>query len=573
MTNMQDVPQQNWLPQQLATLFLRLDPGLDDSVLALLAELVQANQAGHVCLPIAHRPEYRRLQASPLLGGAGQYAPLVLDDAGRLYFARHWFDEQQLAREMRRLAADSQGWPAARVAEVLALLFPASAPQPDRQKLAAALAARQRLLVVSGGPGTGKTTTVVRLMAMLAMLVERPLVMAMAAPTGKAAARLSESVRMAQAQLPVGDAIRQQLPQQAATLHRLLGLRPGAARPRYHQGQPLPLDVLVVDEASMIDQALMARLLEALPAHARLILLGDRDQLASVDAGAVLGDLCSQLVYRPATRNWLQQACGQELPADEGEAGSMADSVVLLTHSHRFRADSGIGELARLVNRGEAAAALGLLQAGEHADIAYQSRVEDEQLLRPRLPYLQAIMADAPLGEVQQAFSRFMLLMAERQQVIQANQHIEHLLEQAAYKQAGRDWYAGRPVMITANDYGIGLFNGDIGFTIPRQQGLRVAFPTADGGWRELAPGRLPPHETVFAMTVHKSQGSEFSEVCLQLSEQPGAMLNRALVYTAITRARDSFVLAGKPEVWCEAIRQLPLRYSGLADLLRKPLA
>ncbi|WP_199055481.1 AAA family ATPase, partial [Aquitalea sp. ASV15] len=276
------------LPQQLSQLLLRLDPALDDSTLALVSELAAANQAGHVCLPIAHRPERRLLQASPVLGAPGSYAPLILDAAGRLYFARHWFDEQSLARKLAQLAADQRPLPASTLAPVLHQLFPAlPAGQPDRQKLAAALAARQRLLVVSGGPGTGKTTTVVRLLAMLAMLAERPQVMVMAAPTGKAAARLSESVRNARDSLPVADSVRAQLPQQAQTLHRLLGLRPGAAQPRYHAGQPLPLDVLVVDEASMIDLALMARLLEALPAQARLILLGDRDQLASVDAGAV----------------------------------------------------------------------------------------------------------------------------------------------------------------------------------------------------------------------------------------------------------------------------------------------
>ncbi|RMC94370.1 exodeoxyribonuclease V subunit alpha [Aquitalea palustris] len=560
------------LPQQLSRLLLRLDPGLDDSTLALVCELAAANQAGHVCLPIAHRAERRLLQASPVLGAPGSYAPLILDAAGRLYFARHWFDEQSLAHKLAQLAADHRPLPASTLEPVLHQLFPAlPAGQPDRQKLAAALAARQRLLVVSGGPGTGKTTTVVRLLAMLAMLAERPQVMAMAAPTGKAAARLSESVRNARDSLPVADSVRAQLPQQAQTLHRLLGLRPGAAQPRYHAGQPLPLDVLVVDEASMIDLALMARLVEALPAQARLILLGDRDQLASVDAGAVLGDLCGQVAYLPATRDWLAQAGAGPLPADEGRAGALADSVVLLTHSHRFRADSGIGELARLVNLGDATAALQLLQAGQHDDIRQAALLDDAGLLARRQPYLDAIQQQLPLAQVQAAFAQFMLLAAERRQVEQANQRMEALLEQRACKQAGRDWYAGRPVMISANDYGVGLFNGDIGFTVERPQGLRVAFPAADGSWREFAPGRLPQHETVFAMTVHKSQGSEFDEVWLQLPATPGPVLNRALIYTAITRARQRFAVAGSDEVWQQAVRLAPARYSGLADLLRQP--
>lgn len=557
------------LPSQLAQLFLRLDPALDDSTLALVSELAAANQSGHVCLPIAHRPERRRLQASPLLGEPGSYAPLIVDAAGRLYFAHHWFDEQNLARRLIQLAGATLPQDAARVGQVLDSLFPAGqGPQPDRQKQAAALAARQRLLVVSGGPGTGKTTTVVRLLAMLATLAERPLVMAIAAPTGKAAARMSESVRSARDSLPVTAAIRDQLPQQAQTLHRLLGLRPGSAQARYHAGQPLPLDVLVVDEASMIDLAMMARLVEALPSQARLILLGDRDQLASVDAGAVLGDLCSRVRYLPTTRDWLAKTGAGSLPPDEGQATALADSVVLLTHSHRFRADSGIGALAGLVNRGAAMPALQLLQQGRHADILQLSALEDAALWPQYQPYLDAIAANRPLDEVQAAFSRFMLLAAERSQVAQVNQRLETLLLQQGRKQAERDWYAGRPVMITANDYGVGLFNGDIGFTVEREQGLRVAFPAADGSWREFAPGRLPQHETVFAMTVHKSQGSEFDTVWLQLPASPGPVLNRALVYTAITRARSRFAVAGSDEVWMHAVQLAPVRHSGLADLL-----
>ena len=562
-------PTEPQLATQLRQLFMRLDPALDDSVLALLGELAAANQSGHVCLPIAHRPERHRLQASPLLGEPGSYAPLILDAASRLYFAHHWFDEQCLARQLARLAATPLPQDAHAVAQVLEQLFPpGQSTGPDRQKQAAALAARQRLLVVSGGPGTGKTTTVVRLLAMLAMLAERPLVMAMAAPTGKAAARMSESVRNARDTLPVADAIRQQLPLQAQTLHRLLGLRPGSAQPRFHAAQPLPLDVLVVDEASMIDLGMMARLLDALPSQARLILLGDRDQLASVDAGAVLGDLCTQVAYRPATRDWLQQAGAGELPPDEGKAGLLADSVVLLTHSHRFRADSGIGRLASLVNQGDAQAAWALLQGGQYPDIAALAQLDDAALWQQRQPYLAAIATDQPLAQVQAAFSQFMLLAAQRSQVALVNQRMEQLLEQQGRKQAGRDWYAGRPVMITANDYGLGLFNGDIGFTVLRDSGLRVAFPAADGSWREFAPGRLPQHETVFAMTVHKSQGSEFDTVWLQLPATPGPLLDRALVYTAITRARRQFAVCGDEETWLQGVRLAPVRHSGLADLL-----
>ncbi|WP_241499402.1 exodeoxyribonuclease V subunit alpha [Chromobacterium sphagni] len=558
------------MPDQLASLFRRLAPDADDAVLALIRELSGANLAGHVCLPLAHRAELKALQGSGLAGRPGDYAPLILDGAGRLYFARHWHDEDRLAQGLVRLAEPLPPPDEARLAAWLARLFPGGGSgEPDRQKLAAALAARQRLMVISGGPGTGKTTTVVRLLALLAALSPRPLVMAMAAPTGKAAARLSESMRGARDRLDVDEAVRRQLPAQAETLHRLLGLRPGMEAPRHHAGNPLPLDVLVVDEASMIDLGLMASTVAALPSQARLILLGDRDQLSSVEAGAVLGELCSRIGYSESTLQWLQRVCGDSLPRSGEDGGRLTDCVALLTRSHRFGADSGIGELARRVNAGQGRLALELLQAGGHADISMRQAVDAGMLLDKRQGYLQAVAAGAEPDDVLRAFSAFMLLAAERRQVADCNQGIERQLEKTGLKQPGRDWYAGRPVMISENDYGLGLFNGDIGFALPRSQGLRVVFPSGDGVWREFAPGRLPAHDTVFAMTVHKSQGSEYDEVWLQLPQQAGALLNRALLYTAITRARACFVAAGGEEVWLRGVELAPRRHSGLADRLR----
>lgn len=558
------------LPGQLVKLFQRLAPDADDRVLALIGELSNANLAGHVCLPLAHRGEAAALRGSPLVGQPGDYAPLILDEAGRLYFARHWHDEDRLAEGLARLAQPLPPPDEARLADLLARLFPgADDGEPDRQKLAAALAARQRLMVISGGPGTGKTTTVVRLLALLAAMSPRPLVMAMAAPTGKAAARLSESVRAARDRLDVDDAVRRQLPAQAETLHRLLGLRPGVEAPRHHAGNPLPLDVLVVDEASMIDLALMARTVAALPSQARLILLGDRDQLSSVEAGAVLGELCGRIAYRGETSQWLRRVAGASLRGDAAPGGALTDCVALLTRSHRFGVDSGIGELARRVNAGEGRASLQVLDDAGRPDVWRQDAADDAALLARRRGYLDAVAAGAGADEAQREFSAFMLLAAERRQVADCNRRIERELEAAGVKQEGRDWYPGRPVMIGENDYGLGLFNGDIGFALQRPSGLRVLFPSADGGWREFAPGRLPAHDTVFAMTVHKSQGSEYDEVWLQLPQQAGALLNRALLYTAITRARSRFAAVGDAEVWLRGAELAPRRDSGLGDRLR----
>ena len=559
----------SFLPDQLARLFARLDPEHGPALQPLLQRLLAAVAGGHVCLGGLSGDDYARLRRSSLAGRAGDYTPLVLDEGGRLYLARHWQDETQLVAALTRLASDPQPL-GGDVESVLHALFGAT-DAGDWQRLAARLATERRFMVISGGPGTGKTTTVVRLLAALASLSSRPLVMAMAAPTGKAAARLTESVRAARDALPVSDAVRAQLPDKAQTLHRLIGLIPGTARPRQHAANPLPLDVLVVDEASMVDLSLMAQTVAALPSHARLILLGDRDQLASVEAGAVLGDICNRQAWRSDTAQGLL-AAGINLPGVIDDSAILANSVVVLQKSHRFGADSGIGRLARAVN----AAALDevhALLAQELADIRLQPALPDAAgLLAQRADYWQALaQVDAGAADwapLFAAFNRFMLLAAERHTVAAINAQIEAELEKLGRKAAGSDWYAGRPVMVTRNDYGIGLFNGDIGLTVMREGRLRVVFPTTDGGWREVAPARLPEHDTVYAMTVHKSQGSEFASVWLALPAAPSAVLTRALVYTAITRARDVFVLAGNPAVLETGVLNAPPRQSGLAERL-----
>jgi exodeoxyribonuclease V alpha subunit len=561
---------------ELVHLFSRLDPEWDQECSAVLADLILANQQGHVCLPLSASASRRRLAHSPLVARPGEYAPLILDPAHGLYFARHWHDETRLARQLLQRAAARDIPDPARVRPWLERLFPASGTgEPDLQKQAAALALRQHFLVISGGPGTGKTTTVVRLLALLAALSARPLVMALAAPTGKAAARLSESMRAASDRLSLEPAIRQQLPVTAQTLHRLLGLRPGTAEPRYHAGNPLPLDLLVVDEASMVDLGLMARTVEALPRHARLILLGDRDQLASVDAGAVLGELCRNVSYRRSTLDWLEAlgcACPDVAVSPEASAG-LADCVTLLTHSHRFSADSGIGALSRRVNANQPAAALDVLLAGHYPDLEHHAGLDGEHLYQQRAAYWQALDDAAGPDAVQHAFSRFMPLVSERRQVQELNRMMEQRLERDGKKAATQVWYPGRPVMISTNDYGLDLFNGDIGFTLQQGDGLRVLFPSDDGIWRAFAPGRLPAHETVYAMTVHKSQGSEFDSVWLVMPPHGGNLPDRALVYTAITRARKRFTLCGSSEMLSAAIAHAPMRFSGLGQRMHAPAA
>lgn len=364
----------------------RLDPHASEPVLLAAALCCEALADGDVCLPLGRLAGKRpwpdqdfslpplatwraQLDASELIGAPGDYAPLILSGE-RLYLARYQAYEQQLAEQLLTRAADAPDVDEAQLSDSLARLFAFNQQSPDWQRLAAAQAVRRRLAVISGGPGTGKTTTVVRL---LAALLEQPggerLAIGLAAPTGKAAARMAEAIRNAKAELPVSDAVKDALPDEARTLHRLLGSRGDSPRVRHDAANPLALDVLVVDEASMVDLALMAKLVAALPPKARLILLGDKDQLAAVEAGAVFAELCEGRGFDSQEAADLQRITGQNVPV-ETPRSRLGDAVVLLTHSHRFAGDSGIGELARRINGGDAKGTVALLQEGR-PDLAW----------------------------------------------------------------------------------------------------------------------------------------------------------------------------------------------------------
>ncbi|MBC9252910.1 exodeoxyribonuclease V subunit alpha [Pseudomonas alcaligenes] len=576
------------LERALVDSLRRLDPTAPDSVLASAALCCEALDKGDVCLPLARLagqrpwPEFafvlpaltewrQQLVASPLVAGPGQFAPLILDGS-RLYLARYQAYESQLASQLLARADDLPQVDEAVLTESLARLFAFNQQQPDWQRLAAAQAVRRRLAVISGGPGTGKTTTVVRL---LAALLEQPggaqLAIGLAAPTGKAAARMAEAIRNAKAELPVSEAIKAALPEEARTLHRLLGSRGDTPRVRHDAARPLALDVLVVDEASMVDLALMAKLVDALPPHARLILLGDKDQLAAVEAGAVFAELCEGRGFDAVAVAELQRITGQSVPV-EPPRSRLGDAVVLLTHSHRFAGDSGIGELARRINGGDAPGTLNLLKENR-ADLHWQAQPTPAALLE-RLdqgyrPYLQAARAGDP-AQAFAAFNAFRALTAQREGpwgVSGLNEALEARIKRR-YSLAERErWYPGRAVMVRQNDYALGLFNGDIGLCLHGEHGLRVYFEGEDG-YRAFAPARLPSHDSAFAMTVHKSQGSEFSEVLLALPELSSPLLTRALFYTGITRAKHKVEIWGLPARLSDAVNTRAERAAGLAERL-----
>ncbi|VVP87993.1 RecBCD enzyme subunit RecD [Pseudomonas fluorescens] len=541
--------------------------------------------------------------------------PLVLSGK-RLYLRRYWAYERRIDLSLRERLTEHESTPNDLLQRLTGLFGPARPGEViDWQKLACALATRSAFSIVTGGPGTGKTTTVVRLLALLqapAVDAGMPLRIRLAAPTGKAAARLTESISQQVQTLKVTEGVREKIPSDVTTVHRLLGSRPGTRHFRHHAGNRLPLDVLVVDEASMIDLEMMANLLDALPAHARLVLLGDKDQLASVEAGAVLGDLCRDAEagwYSPQTRQWLETVSGESLQASglqEDAQGThpLAQQVVMLRHSRRFGEGSGIGQLARWVNQQQPEEARKLLSARSHDDV-YCLALKGEQdralerllldghgegpqgyrhylsVLRNQRPPLDSPLEDSRwidwARQVLQAFDAFQLLCAVRKGpwgVEGLNQRVTEALLRARLIDSDQQWYEGRPVLMTRNDYGLGLMNGDIGIALklPEQEGhgkqvLRVAFPRNDGqgGVRFVLPSRLSDVETVYAMTVHKSQGSEFAHTALILPDALNPVLTKELIYTGITRAKDWFTLIeSRAGVFEEAVKRRVKRLSGL---------
>jgi len=577
-----------------AALMCRL-AGEASEELALAAALVSNSRGeGHVCLVLedyagkdlsapGNAGPYRtpaaadwrvQLRRFPVVGAPGEFRPLILDDRGRLYLHRYWCYERTLADRLLHLARMPHfPWDDASARSALSRLFPNAGDETRWQKLAAATALLRPLSVISGGPGTGKTSTVVRILALLLEGADgNPLDIAMAAPTGKAALRLQESVRRIKCSLPVEASVLDAMPEEATTLHRLLGGRPDSIHFRHNRENPLPLDVLILDEASMVDMALMAKLLQALPAHARLILLGDRDQLASVEAGAVLGDVCGSLPgFSRAFSGHLQRLTGEIVPAGEGTGAPLRDSVVALRHSFRFGAESGIGRMAQAVNRGDARRCLELLSDASRPDIRLLGGSEDylDWAVAAYRGYFEAVAKGSPVEALLREFGQIRLLCAVRRGprgVVEVNRLIEQSLEGAGLLDAGRDWYDGRPVMILRNDYNLRLFNGDIGIFLRERE--QICFTGVDGEVRCVAPSRLPEHETAFALTVHKSQGSEFDRLLLLLPDRDTPLLSRELIYTGMTRARQEVTIAATEAVLRSSVERSLNRMSGLREAL-----
>lgn len=538
-------------------------------------------------LSIPPLAEWREgLAASPAVGEGSGGHPLVLSGE-RLYLARYWGYEKAVAIWL--LARGRESLLPCDVAGGLAGLsrwFPQGADGDDgNQRLAALVCLLRPLVIITGGPGTGKTTTVALILTLLAEQYQargERLRVALAAPTGKAAMRLQESIARIKAAQNLPDGVADVIPDQVVTVHRLLGPKVGSSDFQHDEKSLLPVELVVVDEVSMVDLPLMAKLLRALPSGARLILLGDRHQLSSVEPGSVLGDLC-----RPEAVPCFSRDMAAELGKfgvavkSEAVAGSevgLADSLVELSRSHRFGGSSGIARLGAAVRRGDADGAWDVLAEQASADVVWREVATaahlDELLAGLVAQGVFAGLAAADPGAALACGEGFQVLCALRRGGFGAdsvNAALERMLAgRNARVAAGRN-YPGRPVMVLRNDYDLRLYNGDIGLVMADAEGdggLKVFFPGLSGDFRKVSPARLPTHQAAYAMTVHKSQGSEFDRVVLILPDRPSPVLSRELLFTAITRAKNQVEIWGNRQVLELAIDSVSERRSGLREKL-----
>ena len=516
---------------------------------------------------------------SAVVGEPGAFKPMILDTQDRLYLNRYWQYQENLAAYIRpRMLGEKTVSDSQKIRHLLAKYFPETATvEPDWQKIAAAVALLKKVCVITGGPGTGKTFTVAKIIALL-LETDANLRIKLGAPTGKAANRLLGSIQRVMETLDLPDAIRAAFPKEALTIHRMLGFIRHSPQFRHHAENPLDVDVVIIDEASMVDLALMAKLVDALPPQAKLILLGDNHQLASVEAGAVLADICGpgelQFFSKDFT-NILEKLTDQKLNRTTKKSDKMQDCLVELQYSYRFAAQKGIGALSESVNSGEVDAALEIIKNSEFRDVSWQPLQSALLLQRIHEIFSGYTISDDP-AKVFEQFSKGRILCALREGpygVRELNRQIERFVKKQLGIKSDASWYPGQPILITENDYSLKLFNGDLGIVLPDPENaghLKVYFEDEEGTFRKIQPIRLPDYESAFAMTVHKSQGSEFEHVLLVLPENDNPIVTRELVYTAITRAVQKIEIWGSEEMFRSAVQRNIRRSSGLYDALRR---
>lgn len=530
--------------------FMTSRSGLDGEKAEQFKEITQKLSAalsqGHSCLPINDTDKKLLSLVSPTIISKTSATPLVLS-GNLLYLQRYYLYESRLAIQLSTLAKKESGLECD--LHRLDRLFGKVSSESDKtdlQRIAAGVAVKKNLTIISGGPGTGKTTTIVKILAILLEMLGDETRIVLAAPTGKAAMRLRESVGNSLQNLPLSQNIKDAIPQEAVTLHRLLGVRPHSPQFRHNGENPLMWDVVVVDEASMVDLAMMSKLVDALKPDTRLILLGDKDQLSSVESGAVLAD------------------CIKSLPSN----------TVELQKSYRF--DAGIKQLAQGVIQNDINKVWQVLNDKQITNVSVLTESIVKVVGERYAQYMRMVkdLAEYEIQDIFDQFSKFKVLCGVRRGpsgVEGINRKVEEYLVTKGYD-CENQWYSGRPVMISRNDYNLGLYNGDVGICLaaPDGGGFKVWFEQPNGGLRCFPPFRIPACETVYAMTIHKSQGSEFEDVLVILPSQDSRVLSRELIYTGITRAKESVMLSATKENLDLVISRKVERFSGLVELLKK---
>ena len=527
---------------QFLTERCRLENNQQNVFFNLVAQLSYQQSQGHSCIRLS-KEAVTIMLASKLVTDASlseqKTLPLVIQNQC-LYTQRYYFYESRLAAQLKTLLQQPLATQIQSDLLEIALtrhFSPLENNETDWQRAAAKTALTHGFSIVTGGPGTGKTTTVVKILALLQEFSQPFLHIVLAAPTGKAAMRLQESIGGNIEKLNCDAELKQHIPQAVSTIHRLLGAKPLSPYFKHHADNPLPYDVIVIDEASMVDLALMSKLVDALKQEARLILLGDKDQLASVESGSVLADLTSCLT----------------------------EQTVELKKSHRFHGI--IKDLAVAINQQQAQLAWELLeQQGEIISLLKTDLID--YVANKQKPYLDMIKHGADFKSIFEAFNEFQVLCSNRRginSIEDINFKVEKKLGLSAH------WYVGRPVMISENNPALQLYNGDIGLCLEDEnRRLMVYFLCPDGETiKKVLPSRLPKCDTVFAMTIHKSQGSEFEEVLMVLPDVSNRVLNKELIYTAITRAKTTVKIVANKTVFLEAVGKKVQRFGGLKSKMR----
>jgi exodeoxyribonuclease V alpha subunit len=596
-----------------ARFIARFSPEWNTDIFLAAALVSRATADGNICLELEAAAETALLEnrdmpdrlnlpsptqwrqtlfASPAVGRPGDKRPLILDDCNRLYLFRYWDYEKKLAHAIKeRIKGELQGIDAGGLRTSIQQFFPeVENGKINWQKIAAAVAVLKRFSVITGGPGSGKTFTIAGILALLLVSARgtAPKIL-LAAPTGKAATRLAESIKQARQYLACSDTVKNGIPDEVYTIHRLLKPMAGTPYFRHHVDNPLPADIVVIDEASMVDLALMSKLVAAVAPDARLLLVGDKDQLASVEAGSVLGDICDRQIIHGFSKRFLKKIerltrtkVADSTPLSKDKPG-LQDCITVLQKSYRFSAHGGIGGLSRTINLGDANASLALINSPSETSIRWHDIRSRRMLIRELTRiivdgYRKYLICQDP-GCAMDEFGRFKILCALKRGpfgVTTINRLAEQVLgDEGLIPRAqlhSNPWYRGRPVLITRNDYNLGLFNGDIGITLPEPNSsddeLHVYFSGSAGEFRRFPIHALCEHETVYAMTVHRSQGSEFDHVALILPDKDYPLLTRELIYTGLTRARQTVSVWGTESVLRSSILRKIERTSGLREAL-----